>query len=70
MVDKIIEELVDTWVLYVFLLNNNSEREDFKLEMIQKMENLIQILNEVDFERISLTTWENLDTIDEEKSND
>jgi len=69
MVDRILEELVDTWVLYVFLLHNNSEREDFKVEMIQKMENLIQILNEIDFERISLTEWENLETIEEEKSN-
>lgn len=69
MVDRILEELVDTWVLYVFLLHNNSEREDFKVEMVQKMENLVQILNEIDFERISLTEWENLETIEEEKSN-
>ena len=70
MVDRIIEELVETWILYVFYLNNNSLREDFKTETIQKLENLIQILNEIDFERISINEWEDLDTINEEKSND
>ena len=69
MVDRIIEELVETWILYVFYLNNNSLREDFKTETIQKLENLIQILNEIDFERISLNEWEDLETIQEEKSN-
>lgn len=70
MVDRIIEELVETWILYVFYLNNNSLREDFKTETIQKLENLIQILNEIDFERISINEWEDLETIHEEKSND
>ena len=70
MVDRIIEELVETWILYVFYLDNNSLREDFKTETIQKLENLIQILNEIDFERISINEWEDLDTINEEKSND
>ena len=70
MVDRIIEELVETWILYVFYLNNNSLRQDFKTETVQKLENLIQILNEIDFERISINEWEDLETIHEEKSND
>jgi hypothetical protein len=66
LVDRIIEEFVDAWVLHCFILPTNDVREDFKMETIQKLEELIRIFHELDFSRISITEWEVLDTIDEE----
>jgi len=70
LVDRLIEEFVDTWVMHAFLMPTNIIREDYKTETIQKLEILIQMLEQIDFDRVSLTEWDVLDTIDEEKSSD
>jgi len=69
LVERIIEEFVDSWVLHAFLMPTNVDRDSYRIETIQKLEILIQILHELDFERISLSEWNALDSIEEEKLN-
>jgi len=67
LVERIIEEFVDSWVLHAFLMPTNAHRDSYRIETIQKLEILIQILHELDFERVSLSEWNSMDSIEEEK---
>lgn len=70
LVARIIEEFVDIWIMHAFLLPTNLARQDYKTETIQKLLELIQMFEELDFSRFSLTEWDVLDNIEEEKSSD
>lgn len=70
LVERIIEDFLDSWVMHAYLLPTNSLRDDFKNESIIKLQNMIQAISSIDFSRFNLTEWDVLDSIEEEKSND
>lgn len=69
LVERIIEDFLDSWVMHAYLLPTNSLRDDFKDETIVKLQNLIQSIQSINFSHFNLTEWDVLDSIEEEKSN-
>lgn len=70
LVDRIIEDFLDSWVMHAYLLPTNSLRDEFRAETVLKFQRLIQTIENLRFEQFNLTEWDILDSIDEEKTND
>lgn len=70
LVDRIIEDFLDSWVMHAYLLPTNSTRNSFRAETVLKFQRLIQTIENLNFEQFSLVEWDILDSIDEEKTAD
>lgn len=49
MVARILAMFIDAWSLYLFLLPEETQRDAFRIETIQKLEIFIQILENMEF---------------------
>ena len=67
--ERILAIFVDTWIEYVFLLPENHHRDSFRIETIQKLEELIAILHDLQYENHFLTNYDELREF-EEKTDD
>lgn len=65
-VDTVIAMFVDDWILHAMLLPTNMARNDFTTETVQKLEILIQTLQNFDFEQLHIGQRRETE---EEKSN-